>query len=301
MPGMQSRERNDTHAISPYENQTETPTSDGESYCRHAESEDSDATVSISSDQDDCRGSPDTSQNAQKCAFMADCPLKSPVRRVISHYFGRNKKETRAIPDEIWVNYCRQHYQRAKYRQKPEIFAETQMKLVKATVHNLQQWGGVQDFDISLRKRAVDLIAKEDARSAVITDGGKTNKVATNACEERWMQPFTGKGKSFAEVFALIDMVTSHSLEHKVRATEFEVVPNIKPFLMNRREAGKRASKSNGRKARSAKSSQKPALSMEKSVKMPRRHALANTLFFHNKATGREMRSGSPDAKLVAR
>ncbi|KAL3477726.1 hypothetical protein BJX99DRAFT_257098 [Aspergillus californicus] len=39
-----------------------------------------------------------------------------PLRKVVSHIFGRNKKVTKRIPVWIWEYWCRRHYQRTRYR-----------------------------------------------------------------------------------------------------------------------------------------------------------------------------------------
>ena len=213
------------------------------------EAYDSDATISVLSEEEDAKA-------VDKCAFQEHCNLNSPVRRVISHYFGRNKKETRAIPDYVWVNYCRQHYQRAKYRQKPEIYAQTQMRLVKATVRNLEAWGGVTDFEIDLRKRAKQSIVREDAANAA-TDKKRgessRSKIVTYHAKERWMVRYCGKGKSYDDVYDLIDAIVEHCNKYSAPCPEFELVPNIKPHLMGRREAAHPPKKLSKQTARSAK------------------------------------------------
>jgi hypothetical protein len=180
-----------------------------------------------------------------KCAFVPDCTLPAPPRRIVSHYFGRNKKETRAIPESVWVFYCRQHYQRAKYRQRTHVYAQTQMRLVRQTVENLQAWGGVTDFAINLRKRAVLLLKRED-------EGGKGAGTASasvhsvnayetvDANDERWLLPFTGPHKSFAEVYDVIARVAERARVRQSPAAEFELVPNIKPEYMRRAREGRK-------------------------------------------------------------
>ena len=41
---------------------------------------------------------------------------KAHGRKVISNFFGRNKKETNYIDADVWHNYCRKDYQRGTYR-----------------------------------------------------------------------------------------------------------------------------------------------------------------------------------------
>jgi hypothetical protein len=146
-----------------------------------------------------------------RCACVDDCNLPGPLRRIVSHYFGRNKRGTRAIPESAWVFYCRQHYQRARYRQPEHEYAQMQMRLVRQTVEELEVWGGVTDFTIRLRKRAVLQLKNE-----------KSNK------GEHWLRPSIGPQKSFAEVYDVIALVAERSRVRRCPAAEFELVPNIK-------------------------------------------------------------------------
>ena len=180
-----------------------------------------------------------SSTTAYTC-HMPGCSLDSPERRVVSHFFGRNKKETRAIPEDCWVFYCRQHYQRSRYRMKTTQFGQKQMDLVRATVQNLETKGIIVCWDISLRKRALELVVSEDmARSTSSAAGGGLNA----ACPERMLLPFTGKEKSFADVYALVGLVRDYCIRNNCEPLEFEIVPQFRPGFMLTRPASKRAAK----------------------------------------------------------
>jgi hypothetical protein len=145
--------------------------------------------------------------SAPRCAFADDCDLLGPPRRMVSHYFGRNKKGTRAIPKEVWICYCRQHYQRVRYNQPIYEYAQLQMDLVRQTVEKLEKRGGVTDFTIQLRKRELE--------------------EATEKATEHWLFHFTGPHKSFTEVYDVIDLVAERSRAKECPAPEFELIPNI--------------------------------------------------------------------------
>ena len=187
---------------------------------------------------------------SQKCTYMSSCNLESPDRRVISHFFGRNKKETRAIPDECWVCYCRQHYQRARYRQSAGAFAQTQMRLVRETVEKLEEWEGVVEWHIAIRKRNAEMIAQEDAAAAQAAQQNRTAPEQT--CRERVLLPYVGKNKSFADVYAVITTVEDYSRKKQTEALEFELVPQYRPgYLANGKTSGKRrGSKPTAKRAR---------------------------------------------------
>lgn len=88
------------------------------------------------------------------CSFSQEpCRLSSPMRKVISHIFGRNKVATAAITDEMIPKICRKHYQRARYR--VGIFGLMQWRLVQQVLRRVREEGKIQCFDISIRKRAV--------------------------------------------------------------------------------------------------------------------------------------------------
>ncbi|KAI4149408.1 MAG: hypothetical protein LQ340_004639 [Diploschistes diacapsis] len=170
--------------------------------------------------------------------WVPDCKLDSPDRRVVSHFFGRNKKETRAIPEECWVPYCRQHYQRSRYQRKIHEFADLQMSLVKRTVKNLEAWGNVLDWTVTIRKRMLDQIAREDALLAA----GEAHLIE-KPCQERILLPYCGDSKSFADVYNVIGTVRDFAWYNDCEAMEFEIVPQFRPGFVEKRTMQRRATK----------------------------------------------------------
>lgn len=73
------------------------------------------------------------------------------LRKVISHIFGRNKNCTKLCPEHVWVHYCRKHYQRARYR--ASLWPFTQCDLLLDSLGRMQSWGGIESFELVLRKR----------------------------------------------------------------------------------------------------------------------------------------------------
>ncbi|KAL1996481.1 hypothetical protein VTN49DRAFT_8081 [Thermomyces lanuginosus] len=91
-----------------------------------------------------------------KCEYVSECSLNAgdanaPLRKCVSHIFGRNKSCTRIIPDHLWVWYCRKHYQRVKYRQGDWVMK--QCELIMETLRRLREWNGVESYRIRRRKR----------------------------------------------------------------------------------------------------------------------------------------------------
>ncbi|KNG88683.1 hypothetical protein ANOM_003100 [Aspergillus nomiae NRRL 13137] len=99
------------------------------------------------------------------CEFTNPCPAiddekaNNPRRKVISHIFGRNKYATKRFPDHVWVHYCRQHYQRARYRVEWPV---TQCELLMVVLGRMERWGGVSGWEVVLRKREVQRLKGED-------------------------------------------------------------------------------------------------------------------------------------------
>ena len=178
------------------------------------------------------------SRQGRTDCLVPGCTLDSPDRRVISHFFGRNKKETRAIPDDCWVSCCRQHYQRSRYQRDTADFADLQMNLVRQIVNNLQRLGHVLHWTITIRKRMMDLIAQEDALRAA----GKAHHIG-KPCQERALLPFCGENKSFDDVYGLIDAVRGFACQNGCEAMEFEIVPQFLPGFVEKRISQRRSSK----------------------------------------------------------
>ncbi|KAK2759895.1 hypothetical protein FQN54_002629 [Arachnomyces sp. PD_36] len=117
------------------------------------------------------------------CRFNEEpCPTQSVYhRKVVSHIFGRNKKCTRALPDGIWTYYCRKHYQRAKYRMNG--WGVHQSELAIRAVENMDAWGGVESFNLQLRRREADRANKldNDAPTSAADAESAANTAASEA------------------------------------------------------------------------------------------------------------------------
>ena len=172
-----------------------------------------------------------------RCTFVEGCILDSPDRKVISHFFGRNKKCTRAIPEDVWAPFCRRHYQRTRYR-NVNNFGGVQLDLVRRTVENLRDWGGVSHFDLILRKRAMQAIKRDERhnreekhlRTSTMRCSPKQDK---HACAETWLVPYLGNGKSFEDILKVVDLIEEHVTEKNCKPPEFEILPFYKPGQMN--------------------------------------------------------------------
>lgn len=170
-----------------------------------------------------------------KCSYTNGCTTGSPLRKVVSHIFGRNKLSTRQIPKNVWMYYCRKHYQRSRYR-NPQGFAKQQVILVRRQCERLNRWGGVRHWTIKVRRReelrmnreggrADEMeIPKNDTNANILDDendrhceGIEERDHRSSAAAERrgisaesssnWILRFTGIQKSIEDIYVLLDRI----------------------------------------------------------------------------------------------
>ncbi|KAL8895797.1 MAG: hypothetical protein Q9207_008004 [Kuettlingeria erythrocarpa] len=159
------------------------------------------------------------------CAGEADgpCTLGSgDHRKVVSHVFGRNKRCTHQIPEDCWIKYCRKHYQRQKYRCPADWF-ETQLILVDGQIDKMEAWGGISSWTIAIRKREREILDYENAYLA------QHGTMPTGPlCRERFLVPYLGSNKSFADIRNLIDVINKECDDTKnLTLPSFELLPVI--------------------------------------------------------------------------
>lgn len=146
-----------------------------------------------------------------KCACVQDCNTGAGPRKAVSHFFGRNKTCTLEIPNEVWVWYCRKHYQRTRYRHGPG-YGKTQAILVKDQMTKLQVWSDknlengqgpyIKGWTLALRKREqkhLDMVMGEAAAA-----GEDLSNVEFIANIPRWIVERLGSGLSHDDVFAIL-------------------------------------------------------------------------------------------------
>ncbi|KAI4169932.1 MAG: hypothetical protein LQ343_005313 [Gyalolechia ehrenbergii] len=159
------------------------------------------------------------------CAGEADgpCTLGSgDHRKVVSHVFGRNKRCTHQIPDDCWIKYCRKHYQRQKYRCPADWF-ETQLLLIDGQIDKMEAWGGITSWTIAIRKKEREMLDHENsyfAQHGRLPDGPH--------CRERFLLPYLGSNKTFADIRNLIDIINQEcDNTKKLTLPSFELLPVI--------------------------------------------------------------------------
>ncbi|CAZ82340.1 unnamed protein product [Tuber melanosporum] len=194
---------------------------------------------------------------APKCSYCNVCTTGSPLRKVVSHIFGRNKLSTRQIPKNVWVYYCRKHYQRSRYR-NPRGFARQQVLLVKRQCERLQLWGGVKDWVIKVRRReelrmnrevgenGEDADEAEDDEEGIAdedpepNDGGPTSgensrRNSTTVPRRRssagggsnWIIRYTGMEKTIDDIYLLLGKIELEVQENGGKFPDVELLPNV--------------------------------------------------------------------------
>ncbi|OQE30064.1 hypothetical protein PENSTE_c002G00037 [Penicillium steckii] len=184
-----------------------------------------------------------------KCEFAEVCQMgadgeKTHYRKIISHIFGRNKSATKVFPQEVWVHYCRKHYQRARYRAGEWPF--TQCNLLEESLIRMEQWGGVESFELILRRREQERIHGTDNQDDSGTDHGQTSQIpARPACKSTshgkahtvgrrnpravvapvpdWLRDRTGKGLNFKDIGEIIREIRRYLKELRRVETKVSV------------------------------------------------------------------------------
>ncbi|KAM0798986.1 hypothetical protein BDR22DRAFT_347971 [Usnea florida] len=173
-----------------------------------------------------------------KCVAVATClASSSDHRKVVSHIFGRNKACTRELPQDLWIFWCRKHYQRKKYRaEKHENWHTTQLGLVHEQLDKFEDWGKIDTWTIALRKTEQIALDKENK------DGiGYTNYISS--CWERFLVPYLGANKSFAQIRDVLNVIENkfEEAEYKNRDVKHKTFPGVEflPYVQQVKEAKK--------------------------------------------------------------
>ncbi len=77
------------------------------------------------------------------------------TRKVVSDYFGRNKRETKQIPR--WITYCRKHYQRCSYNNDSYKFLK--LELIRTQFEIIDAWRPGKRYKITLSKKNLERLS----------------------------------------------------------------------------------------------------------------------------------------------
>ncbi|KAJ5820014.1 hypothetical protein N7474_005605 [Penicillium riverlandense] len=149
---------------------------------------------------------------------MTPSPDGMHFRKVVSHVFGRNKASTKLFPPSVWVHYCRKHYQRARYRADQWPF--TQCELLVESLNRMQTWGGVESFELILRRREMLRVdngddSSDNARASKTSKkapSGRKNPTAIIAPVPDWLRAHVGRDKTFEDIRQIVSRIRQHLL-----------------------------------------------------------------------------------------
>ncbi|KAL7793581.1 hypothetical protein V8C37DRAFT_100659 [Trichoderma ceciliae] len=170
-----------------------------------------------------------------RCMFVDDCQTGSQLRKAISHLFGRNKACTLRIPKQVWVYYCRKHYQRIRYR-NAKTYPLNQMHLVKMQINRLQRWSddnqrqGVGSYiklwTLTLRKREQNRLNKEGGPA----DEGDDDSPETHngSAAPEWIIQRLGTGYTTEQMLEVADRLHREIEDGTLcQVPEVEFLPDI--------------------------------------------------------------------------
>ncbi|CAH0016044.1 unnamed protein product [Clonostachys rhizophaga] len=179
----------------------------------------------------------DSEDGSWLCHCTPGCKTGAGPRKAISHFFGRNKACTLLIPNNVWVFFCRKHYQRTRYR-NGGLYAKTQIKLVREQATRIQNWSQkniakgrptyLKDWTFALRKREQERVDEALMAQGAPGNGAELDDTDTVADIPRWVINNLGVGKTSDQVFELINRFRDELEAGRIDdLPEVEFLPNI--------------------------------------------------------------------------
>ncbi|PFH60701.1 hypothetical protein XA68_10500 [Ophiocordyceps unilateralis] len=196
------------------------------------------------------------------CMYVADCDTGSQLRKAISHLFGRNKSCTLKIPKEVWVYYCRKHYQRIRYRNARE-YPTKQMELVKMQIRRLQTWSEnnkakgsgpvIQQWSLSLRKREQNRL--ESGKGAAGEEREDEHGAHGGNAVPDWIIQIVGQGYTTEKIYEV-----AQRLHDDIKDGLLGQVPEIEflPDIVDDSEGASKPARSRRSNASTSSSSKNP-------------------------------------------
>ena len=132
------------------------------------------------------------------------CYLESTDhRKVVSQYFGRNKRCTQLLTDDLWLVWCRKHYQQRRYNLQQEgIWHLKKLELIRIQMERFKDSDRIAGWDIALHKTERIRLDREDA-AAVIPEA----KPPASPVWERFLKPYLGCNQSYEQVDAVLRVI----------------------------------------------------------------------------------------------
>lgn len=176
-----------------------------------------------------------------KCMFVSPCTTGSSLRKAISHIFGRNKLCTKAIPNHIWVHYCRKHYQRSRYRNATD-YALRQVDLVLLQVQKVQDWsdtnvrigrrgdGVLKHWTLQARKREAKRLQDAGNRKRAYhdEDDEDDSALSSGTAIPDWLQDKLNQDYGTTRMLEIVEEVKEHMNAGDItQIPDIEILPEI--------------------------------------------------------------------------
>ena len=124
-------------------------------------------------------------------------------RKIVSQYFGRNKRCTQLLADRLWLVWCRKHYQQRRYNLQQEgTWHLKKLELIRVQIQEFQDLTDIVCWDITLHKTEQILLDKENAAAAVPGAEPPASPVW-----ERFLEPYLGGNKTYEQLYAVLRVI----------------------------------------------------------------------------------------------
>ena len=132
------------------------------------------------------------------------CYLESgDHRKVVSQYFGRNKRCTQLLTDDLWLVWCRKHYQQRRYNLQQEgIWHLKKLELVRQQIERFKDIEEIAGWDIALHKTEQIRLNKENTAAVI-----PRTEPPVSPVWERFLEPYLGFNKSYAELDVVLRVI----------------------------------------------------------------------------------------------
>lgn len=183
-------------------------------------------------------------QPASECMYVKGCTTGAQLRKIISHLFGRNKLCTKAIPDHIWVHWCRKHYQRCRYRDGI-VYAQKQIEMVIKQIQRVQDWsddnvkykragdGVLRHWTLHARKREAKRLQSAsrkrqwDHNNSTDVDDDQEDSSTMTAIPD-WLQTKLNQRYDTPQMLEIAKNIkTRMDLREITQMPDFEILPEI--------------------------------------------------------------------------
>jgi hypothetical protein len=172
-----------------------------------------------------------------------DGPGAAFGRKVISNFFGRNKKETNLIHADVWHNYCRKDYQRSTYKvntQDASAKCGYYVNNVHMQLQRIKLWRPEAMFKVQLSKGAQERLNKYYKE---LSKNGKNENAAAQGVAKTPGTSTKGKEKplSLEDAFPikLLDTFSTQFVtETEAFTYDFDELENVLQWIRDRYEPG---------------------------------------------------------------